>query len=753
MTFAPMMKDVAKRLLDKPSQSKQNELRWGNKGSLSIDLKKGTWFDHEAENGGGVLDLIQCERGCDQDGALEWLREEGLLDSDTESTFYDYPDATGAVAYRVERRGKGSVPPFLQHGPDGRGGFVCRKGCMAGVERLPYRLPELIASSGLVFVTEGEKDADRLASLGLVATCNSGGAGKFGANLARYFAGRRVLILQDNDLAGHGHAQDVLRKLGQVADCVAILALPGLPAKGDVSDWLNAGGDVAGLLELAEAALSEPRHDPETGEILDDAPEPSEADPVDLWGAFDPPELPEGLLPPFLEQWARVNADMMGCDPAGLAMAALVTCAAAIPDDIKLKVKRHGDWDERPCIWAALIGNPSTKKSPILSAATGPLCRLDVEKMRAWQQRARDWEALPNDEKKATPRPPQERLRIEDATVEAAQQVLEGSHWGVMLLQDELSGLFGAMDKYSGGKGAQADRAFWLRSFNGGEYAINRVSRGASLIPNLSVCMLGGIQPEPLRKIAGDAVDDGLLQRLFPIILRGASMGRDEPMPPVNDQYRAMIEALHKLTPPGIAGSGKLTFSDGAQELRRNLEARHLELQGLETINRKLAAHIGKYDGMFARLCIIWHCVENIGRPMPAEITEATASRVADFLHGFLLAHAVSFYAGCLGLSDDHDRLTAIAGYILAHRLERVTNRDIARGDRTMRGLRDFEVRPLLEQLEALGWLQREDPPRPSSPPHFAVNPAVHAKFAAKGQAEAQRRKEARETIAGLVRT
>jgi hypothetical protein len=582
-------------------------------------------------------------------------------------------------------------------------------------------------------------------------------------------------VLADLRKAPEGKRNDTLNwaafRLGQVAGAGLIDeadAIPHLAATaraigldaGEIEATINSGWQ-DGLAkprgpedrQTFACGTNGERIDPKTGEIIEAAPAPDDADPVDLWGAFDPPDMPQGLLPAVIEAWALANGDNMGCDPAGLAIAALVTCAAAIPDAIKLKVKQNSDnWDESARLWAALIGNPSTKKSPILSAATGPLCRLDVEKMRAWQQRVRAWEALPADEKKATPRPPQERLRIEDATVEAAQQVLEGSHWGVMLLQDELSGLFGAMDKYSGGKGAQADRAFWLRSFNGGEYALNRVARGASLIPNLSVSMLGGIQPEPLRKIAGDATDDGLLQRLFPIILRPATLGRDEAMPPVNEHYRDLIEALHQLKPPGIGGTGKLAFSEGAQAVRRDLEARHLDLQGLETINRKLAAHIGKYDGMFARLCVVWHCVEHVGRAMPAEVSEATARSVAEFLHRFLLAHAISFYAGCLGLSDDHDRLTAIAGHILAHKLERVTNRDIARGDRTMRGLKDYEVRPLLEQLEALGWLEREEAPRPSSPPHYRVNPAVHVKFQAKGRAEAQRRKEARETIAGLER-
>ena len=485
-------------------------------------------------------------------------------------------------------------------------------------------------------------------------------------------------------------------------------------------------------------------------------------DPVDLWGRFDPPALPEGLLPPIIEEFARVNGNQMGADPAGLAVAALVTCAAAIPDMVAIKVKRHADWTESARLWAALIGPPSAKKSPIITAATGPLCRLDVEMMRAWQKRLAHHETLAKEEKKGTQRPPQTRLRIEDATVEAAQQVLEGSPWGVLLLQDELSGFFGAMDKYNGGKGAQADRAFWLRSFNGGQFALNRVGRGASIIDNLSVSMLGGIQPEPLRKVAGDTIDDGLLQRLFPITLATATMGRDEPMPPINSDYRLLIELLRNLKSPGYLGCGILEFDDGAQRIRRDLEAKHLELQSLETINRKLASHIGKYDGLFARLCVVWHCIEDVefrikcgalddaDWDLPETVTEGSAGRVADFLHRFLLAHAMAFYGGALGLSDDHDRLTAIAGHILTHRLDRITNRDVQRGDRTMRGLKDHEIRPLLEQLDALGWLDRIEPPRPSSQPHWRVNPAVHERFADRAKREANRRKEVRATMQSL---
>jgi hypothetical protein len=142
--------------------------------------------------------------------------------------------------------------------------------------------------------------------------------------------------------------------------------------------------------------------------------------------------------------------------------------------------------------------------------------------------------------------------------------------------------------------------------------------------------------------------------------------------------------------------------------LQSELERKHLGLtQSFESINRKLAAHIGKYNGIFARLCVIWHCAESEPGKLSATISEKTARRVGAFMHGFLLPHALTFYVGVLGLSNDHDRLTAVAGYILARKLDKITNRDVQHGDRTMRSIERRDIESILDQLDALGWVDR----------------------------------------------
>ena len=522
------------------------------------------------------------------------------------------------------------------------------------------------------------------------------------------------------------------------------------------SKYYRPGGRDPYEHEKREAEASAKAAEDGSSGAAEDTAEPGrDLSPVDIWGVFPAPTLPRGLLPKVIEDFAFIQGEQMGADPGGLAAAALCVCAAAIPDDVKIRVKRYDEWHESARLWVALVGDPSTKKSPMLSAAERPLRAIDANLYRDFIRKKADYDALKKDEKAGAERPRQVRKRLEDTTIEAAQEVMADSPDGLLVVQDELSGWFGGMDRYTNGKGR--DRSFWLQAFNGGVYAVNRVGRGAGMINNLSACVLGGIQPEPIRSIVADANDDGLIQRLFPIVLRPARLGSEDA--PLTDAARAYSELVTALTraevdrPPGFIDVGykaRLIFSEGAQRIRRELEEKHLGLMAVECVSRKLAAHVGKYDGLFARLCVTFHAAEHAHAGfLPTMVAEDTARRAADFLHGFLLRHALAFYNGVLNLSDDHDRLKSLAGYILSHKLETVSARDVVRGDGAMRKLTRPEIVKLFEQLEALGWVS----PQPTSTrvnaaPVWVVNPEVHRLFAERGASEAARRAGAATQIA-----
>lgn len=166
-------------------------------------------------------------------------------------TAYDYVDEHGELLYQVCRTNPKS---FFQRRPNGQDGWVNN---LDGVRRILYRLPELLAAdkSAIVFVCEGEADVENLRNLGLVATTNSSGAGKWRDDYNEHLRGRHVVILPDNDEPGRKHAEQVAKSLNGVAASVKVVALPGLPEKGDVSDWLKAGGTVGQLQSLAADAV------------------------------------------------------------------------------------------------------------------------------------------------------------------------------------------------------------------------------------------------------------------------------------------------------------------------------------------------------------------------------------------------------------------------------------------------------------------------------------------------------------------
>ena len=177
---------------------------------------------------------------------------------------YNYRDDEGIVVYRAERWEKDGEKTFTQSRPNGHGGWTPG---VKGIQRVLYRLPELIAAppGSTVFIVEGEKKVESLVKWGLIATCNVGGAGKWSKKYSNYLSGHDVVILPDNDpvnletgkRTGYEHACDVIAATKGIAKSIRILELPGLPPKGDIVDWIAAGGTLPQLLKLLEEPIGE----------------------------------------------------------------------------------------------------------------------------------------------------------------------------------------------------------------------------------------------------------------------------------------------------------------------------------------------------------------------------------------------------------------------------------------------------------------------------------------------------------------
>lgn len=210
----------------------------------------------------GDKTLVYCHAGCptaDVVGAVGMTMAD--LGPRTENgskphidKVYDYRNADGSLEFQVVRY----LPKDFRQRRNADDWKV--KGCKV----IPYRLPEIVRAdpAAPVFIVEGEKDVDNLAKLGIIATCNAGGAQKgkckWRDEHSAHLKGRHVVILPDNDEPGRAHAKGVADSLAGIARTVKIVELPGLSPKGDVSDWLAAGGTAAKLLELTKEAPAAP---------------------------------------------------------------------------------------------------------------------------------------------------------------------------------------------------------------------------------------------------------------------------------------------------------------------------------------------------------------------------------------------------------------------------------------------------------------------------------------------------------------
>ena len=207
--------------------------------------------------------LWYCHAGCTQEAVRDALLASGHLPrrdpparvpraaapsaSGAPVAIYAYRDATGRVIHETLRY----EPKSFRQRAVTESGYVWS---LAGVQTVLYRLPELITSTGPVWLVEGEKDADNLARLGATVTTVPMGAGKWHDRYADAVRGRVVRIIPDNDAPGIKGAERIAQALTGVASSVSIVTLPVVGKGADVSDWIAQGGTLEALERLAQSA-------------------------------------------------------------------------------------------------------------------------------------------------------------------------------------------------------------------------------------------------------------------------------------------------------------------------------------------------------------------------------------------------------------------------------------------------------------------------------------------------------------------
>ncbi len=157
----------------------------------------------------------------------------------TPSATYNYNDEFGGLSLRKLRyETNEGEKTFLWEHYDGESWQTGYGNNTPTLYRSAH-IQKAVSREETVYVAEGEKDVDTLVSYGFTATTGSGGAGTWREVDTAALYGAHVVILPDNDSAGAKHAEIVAKNIYKHAKSVKIVELPGLPEKGDVTDWMD----------------------------------------------------------------------------------------------------------------------------------------------------------------------------------------------------------------------------------------------------------------------------------------------------------------------------------------------------------------------------------------------------------------------------------------------------------------------------------------------------------------------------------
>jgi hypothetical protein len=496
---------------------------------------------------------------------------------------------------------------------------------------------------------------------------------------------------------------------------------------------------------ISAAALREaPPNAPEWPAVARDL---AAADPL------PPPALPLlDVFPAGWASWIEAAAESKGAPPDYVALA-LLSVAGALIGNARWANPWEG-WEAPPAVNVALIGNPSSSKSPALDAVTAPLAEIEAVDNEDWKERRRQhatdkaaaterrtkWEkevksavglgnpppVMPADADE--PESPQRRRILStDPTVAKAERMSAANPRGLALVRDELAGWIAGMDRFNNGAGS--DRAFWLQAYGGGHWAPDRVKDGDAEIsvPHLTWSIVGGIQPDRLATLLLTGDDDGLAARFLytwpapqrPIRPRdGLAVGRAQ-------EWLARLRRL-PWTPPAPL---LVPFDRGAQAA---LQAWREEVAGMEEGSAGLfLSWLGKLPGFAVRLSLIFAhlawCEHGHGDP-PAEVTDADMARALDFLTDYAVPMARRCF-GEAGLPEAERDARRLARWLL-----RRPTMPATLNVREMRRMQEGpgiatpdRIKAALEELAGLGWVRQAGRPSANGRPRndWTVNPAL----------------------------
>lgn len=498
--------------------------------------------------------------------------------------------------------------------------------------------------------------------------------------------------------------------------------------------WVNPSSNAA---QSASSASSRSGEQGQAEDWADPLPLPSSLLPV---ATFNCALLPEPFRP-----WVADTADRMQVPPEFVAVPAMVSAGSVIGNQIGIRPQQQTDWQETPNLWGCIVGRPGVLKSPSVSAALGPLQRLEAESNELYRREHAAWEAgglereVRQDARKSAIKkalsadlgadisdlrgeleqePVCRRYRSNDSSYQALGELLRKNPRGLLVHRDELMSLLSALDR----EDSSEARGFYMTGWNGNDdYVFDRIGRGTNLyIRHLTISVLGSTQPAKLgeyvrRVLSGGASDDGMLQRFSMIVWPDMAKEWIEHDLRPNGTYRQRaFDAVARLDRVDLAAIGAVEdelnrgvpyvrFDPEGQQLFRAWRTKLEHRLRSEGLHPALESHLAKYRKLVPSLALVHHLTSGESGSVGLAAIEA-AIGWAEFLE----SHAHRIYQS--GAAGDAAGAQAI---LRAMRKGQLTPpfkaRDIARKGWTPMGENGPRVQAAIDLLEDLHYLRGED--------------------------------------------
>jgi hypothetical protein len=460
------------------------------------------------------------------------------------------------------------------------------------------------------------------------------------------------------------------------------------------------------------------------------------------------PKFPMEAFDPAWQAWLSRAAKGAGVTPDHVAVPLLAVASSLIGAARRTRASRS--WSEPLTLWTAVIGFSGSGKTPGLDVSRRALSSIESNRKGSVDELRRAHERLSAEAKAALkkwkldvasavergrpapPKPPaaedpgafiSPRFYVSDATIERLAVLLQARRRGMLMICDELAGLFSNMRRYSNG----SDREFWLEAWNGGHYVVERLGRPPTVIDHLLIGMTGGFQPDKfVRSLAGD--DDGMYARIlfgWPSEPGYTPLSND-----INEIEPAFQEGLRRLLDLSAGEGDQLVpryldlSPDAVKAFDQFRQLLHAEKPALDGRERewwaKGGSHVLRLAGTLAYLDWAMRGNEPLtyankdDRPFekllrnaeePTRVEAEVLARAVDLWRTYFWPHARAALR-LVGLSDRHKDARRVLKWLRCNSKTQVSREDVRR-DALGRTLDANRTQDVIDSLAKAGWLRK----------------------------------------------